>query len=81
MNGVDEAETGCRGGEGADSNKQTKTTKRHESCACALEQDEEEAGESDEPGAAFEVIPRASIDGRGRFEQGGSPPPMLSRFG
>jgi len=73
MDGGKQIHTGCRSGQRTDSNEKSKTTDRHEDCACALEQDKEQAGESNDPRAALHIILWTSIGWRVLFEQGSSP--------
>ena len=80
MDGSEQIHTGCRSGQRTDPNEKSKTTDRHEGCACALEQDKEQAGESNDPRTALHIIPWASIDWRVLFEQGSSPSAVLTLF-
>ena len=77
MNGGEQIHSGRRSGQRADSNEKSKTTERHEGCACALEQDKKQACESNDPRTAFHVVPRTSIDWRVLFEQGVLPQQCL----
>ena len=78
MDGGEQIHTGCRSGQRADPNEKSKTTERHEGCACALEQDKKQAGESNDPRTALHIILWASIDWRFLFEQDRSPSAMLT---
>jgi hypothetical protein len=77
MDGGKQIHTGCRSGQRTDANEKSKITDRHEDCACALEQDKEKAGESNDPRAAFQIILWTSIAQRVMFEQGSSPSSCL----
>ena len=78
MKGVNQTQARCRSGQGADSNKQSKTTERHEGCACALKQDKEQAGECYDPRPALKIISWDGLAWRILFDQGGSPSTMLT---
>ena len=62
-------QAGGRSGQRADSNQQSETTERHEGSACALQEDEKQARESNDPRPTLPIIPCTSIDGRGLVER------------
>jgi hypothetical protein len=78
MDGGKQIRPGCRSGQRTDTNEKPKTTDRHEDCACALKQDKEQAGESNDPRAAFHIIILwTNTAQRVMFEQGCSPSSCL----
>ena len=56
VNGFEEVGAGCRSGKRRNADEEAKSTERHEGGAGTLQQDEEQAGEPDDPRAALACV-------------------------